>query len=105
MRRFLLTSVYLPHFHYIQLNCVRSISFKSRSHCPDPTTVTSLYTLINRGTVPTKTDRVLGEAALTSTNNSCFGVKIRKIGIPLHTPVFLYESGVKRGIQYMDMFA
>ena len=29
-----------------------------------------------------------------STNNLCFGAKIRKIGIPLQTPVFLYKSGV-----------
>ena len=28
------------------------------------------------------------EAVLTSTHNLCFGAKIRKIGIPLHTPVF-----------------
>ena len=34
------------------------------------------------------------EAVLTSTHNLCFGAKIRKIGIPLQTPVFLYESGV-----------
>ena len=25
----------------------------------------------------------------------CFGAKIRKIGIPLHTPVLLYKSGVQ----------
>ena len=31
---------------------------------------------------------------LTSTHNICFGAKIRKIGIPLHTPVLLYKSGV-----------
>ena len=30
----------------------------------------------------------------TSTHNLCFGAKIRKIGIPLHTPVSLYKSGV-----------
>ena len=29
------------------------------------------------------------EAVLTSTHNICFGAKIRKIGIPLHTPVLL----------------
>ena len=34
------------------------------------------------------------EAVLTSTHNLCFGAKIRKIGIPLHTPVMLYKSGV-----------
>ena len=28
------------------------------------------------------------------THNLCFGAKIRKIGIPLHTPVLLYKSGV-----------
>ena len=31
---------------------------------------------------------------LTNTHNLCFGAKIRKIGIPLHTPFFLYKSGV-----------
>ena len=36
----------------------------------------------------------LTEAVLTSTHNLCFGAKIRKIGIPLQTPVFLYKSGV-----------
>ena len=35
-----------------------------------------------------------GEAVLTSTHNLCFGAKIRKIGIPLQTPVLLYKSGV-----------
>ena len=39
----------------------------------------------------------LAEAVLTSTHNLCFGAKIRKIGIPLHTPVLLYKSGVLRG--------
>ena len=34
------------------------------------------------------------EAVLTSTHNLCFRAKIRKIGIPLHTPVLLYKSGV-----------
>ena len=29
-----------------------------------------------------------------SSHNLCFGAKIRKIGIPLHTPVLLYKSGV-----------
>ena len=29
-----------------------------------------------------------------STLNLSFGVKIRKIGIPLHTQVLLYKSGV-----------
>ena len=32
-------------------------------------------------------------AVLTSTHNLCFRVKIRKIGVPLHTPVLLYKSG------------
>ena len=36
----------------------------------------------------------LAEAVLTSTHNLCFGAKMRKIGIPLHTPVFLYKCGV-----------
>ena len=33
-------------------------------------------------------------AVLTSTHNLCFEAKIRKIGIPLQTPVLLYKSGV-----------
>ena len=41
---------------------------------------------------------------LTSTHNLCFGAKIRKIGIPQHTPVLLYKCGVQGGIHYMDMF-
>ena len=32
----------------------------------------------------------LAEAVLTSTHNLCFGAKIRKIRIPLQTPVLLY---------------
>ena len=35
----------------------------------------------------------------------CFGAKIRKIGIPLHTPVLLYKSGVQGGIHCTDMFS
>ena len=31
--------------------------------------------------------------------------KIRKIGIPLQTPVLLYKSGVQGGIHYTDMFS
>ena len=46
-----------------------------------------------------------GEAVLTSTHNLCFGAKIRKIGIPLQTPVLLYKSGVQGGIHYTDMFS
>ena len=34
------------------------------------------------------------EVVLTSTHNLCFSAKIRKLGIPLHTPVLLYKSGV-----------
>ena len=40
-----------------------------------------------------------------STHNLCFGAKIRKIGITLHTPVLPYKSGVYRGIQYTDMLS
>ena len=29
-----------------------------------------------------------------SANNVCFGAKIRKIGIPLQTPILLYKNGV-----------
>ena len=34
------------------------------------------------------------EAVLTSTHNLCLGAKLRKIGMPLHSPVFLYKSAV-----------
>ena len=37
-----------------------------------------------------------------NTHNVCFVEKIRKIGIPLHTPVFLYKSGVLGGIYFTD---
>ena len=46
-----------------------------------------------------------GEAVLTSTHNLCFGAKIRKIGIPLHTPILLYKNRVQGGIHYTDMFS
>ena len=49
-------------------------------------------------------DRLDG-AVLTSTHNLCFGAKIRKIGIPLQTPVLLYKSGVQGGEHYTDMFS
>ena len=45
----------------------------------------------------------LAKAVLTSTHNLCFGAKIRKIGIPLHTPVLLYKSWVQGGIYFTDM--
>ena len=43
--------------------------------------------------------------SLTSTHNLCFGAKIRKIGIPLRTPVLPYKSGVQGGTQYTVMFS
>ena len=45
------------------------------------------------------------DCGTTSTHNLCFGAKIRKIGIPLQTSVFLYKNGVQGGIHYMDMFS
>ena len=45
------------------------------------------------------------KAVLTSTHNLCFGAKIRKIGIPLHTPVLLYKSKVQGGKYYTEMFS
>ena len=47
----------------------------------------------------------LTEAVLMSTHNICFGSKVRKLGIPLHTPVFLYRCGVEGGIHFTDMFS
>ena len=44
--------------------------------------------------------RMWAEAVLTSTHNLCFGITIRKICIPLHTPVLLL--GV---IHNRDMFS
>ena len=38
-------------------------------------------------------------------HNLCFEAKIRKIGIPLHTPVLPYKSGVPGGIHCTDMFS
>ena len=35
------------------------------------------------------------EAVLTNTHNLCFGAKIRKIDIPLHTPVCFIKVGFK----------
>ena len=37
-----------------------------------------------------------------STHSLCFGEKIRKVDIPLQTPVFLYKSGVYGGIHYTE---
>ena len=36
---------------------------------------------------------------------SMFWSKIKKIGIPLQTPVLLYKSGVQGGEHYTDMFS
>ena len=35
---------------------------------------------------------------VVSTHNLCIGAKIRKRGLPLHTTVWLYKSGVQGGI-------
>ena len=47
---------------------------------------------------------IFGEAVLTSIHNLCFGAKLRKIGVPLQNPHFLYKSGVQGGALFMDMF-
>ena len=44
-------------------------------------------------------------AVQTSTQNLCFGSKIRNLGIPLHTPVLLYKSGVQGGIHVTDVYS
>ena len=36
---------------------------------------------------------------------SMFWSKNKKMGIPLHTPILLYKSGVQGGIHFMDMLA
>ena len=43
-------------------------------------------------------------AVLTSTHNLCFGANIRKIGMPLHTPISLYKSGIQGYLNSTDMF-
>ena len=47
----------------------------------------------------------IDEGVLTSTHNLCFGAKIRKIGIALHTPVFVYKNGVQGCKHYTDMLS
>ena len=37
-----------------------------------------------------------------STHNLCVGAKIRKVDLPLHTPVLLYKSEVQGGIHCTD---
>ena len=39
-----------------------------------------------------------GSNEYQQSTKQCFGAKIRKIGIPLHSPVLLYKSGVQGGI-------
>ena len=41
------------------------------------------------------------EAVLTSTHKLCFGAKIRKIDIPLHTPFLIYKSGVQGAVYFL----
>ena len=40
-----------------------------------------------------------------NTHNLCFGLKIRKIVIPLYTPVLLYKYRIYGGIHFTDMFS
>ena len=40
-----------------------------------------------------------------STHNVCFGSKIRKLGMPLQTPVFSILDLGLRGINYTDMYS
>ena len=43
-------------------------------------------------------------AVLMSTHNICFGAKIRKIGIPLHTSVFFYIKVGFKGVYITQTF-
>ena len=46
------------------------------------------------------------EAVLTCTHNLCFEQKkIRKFGIPLQTPFFLYKNEIQESILFIDMFS
>ena len=47
----------------------------------------------------------LAEAVLAGARGLCFGAKIRKLGIPLRTPVLLHKGGVQGGIHYTDMLS
>ena len=49
--------------------------------------------LLKAQIVATRYNR-LGKAVQTSTHILCFEAKISKIGIPLHTPVLPYKSGI-----------
>ena len=44
----------------------------------------------------------LGDAVLASTDDLCFGSKIRKI--PMYTPVLLHEIGVYKGVYITQPF-
>ena len=46
----------------------------------------------------------LAEAGLAGARGLCFGAKIRKLGIPLRTPVLLYKGGIQ-GMHYTDMLS
>ena len=43
---------------------------------------------------------VSGKTYILGTHNVCFRSKIRKLGIPLQTPAFLYEKGGLRGYTF-----
>ena len=45
------------------------------------------------------------EVVQTSTHTVCFESKIRKLGIPLQTPVVPYKSGVWGNVLVMDMLS
>ena len=48
--------------------------------------------------------RTVSAAFLTSTRNLCFGVKIRKISILLHTPVLLITARYVFGVRFTRTF-
>ena len=60
-----------PHFYIVKLGCAGVYLF-------------FLFLLQNRDC----------GYSLEPPHNLCFGAKIRKIGLPLQTPVLLYKSGV-----------
>ena len=63
-------------------------------HCTENCLVVKMKLLTRQNDNFYSKHRLWGEAVLTSIHNLCFGAEIRKIGIPLHTPVLLYKSGV-----------
>ena len=90
MRRLIYKFFYiLKHYENLPMQCTEIfISCKNSKSSEENLCYFSYFCLKHRWWVQVRTASVSYEYPL------CFGAKIRKIGIPLHTPVLLYKSGV-----------